>query len=357
MDDDALDDLYAGDFDGFVGRRDALAKKLRADGDREGADAVKALKKPNQPAWALNQLGTKQRDRLLKAGQALREAQEQVVAGDADPDDLREATDAERTAVSEALGAATALAEKEGTALSEQAGERARQTLHAVARDEEVRREFERGRLTTDHDAPGLGELVLGDVKPSGKGKARKKKQSARARAGQAAPRGAQVGRGAGQEAELTPRGRRARGGGSPQGGRRARSTPSSAPGSSSRRRPRRPRTLRSGSAPCRTTEGGNGGGGRSREPGGVAGAAARARTPAPTSKSRQRADDFSAGCIASASRGRAPGSPSRRPCQSERSEGAQAPEAHSVTPSWPARRFTSCVLMLRSSSAAVRIF
>ena len=179
MDDDALDDLYAGDFDGFVGRRDALAKQLRADGDREGADAVKALKKPNQPAWALNQLGAKQRDRLLKAGQALREAQEQLVAGDADADDLRAATDAERTAVSEALGAATALAEKEGTALSEQATERARQTLHAVALDQEVREEFARGRLTIDHDAPGLGELMLGDVKPSAKGKARKKKQSA----------------------------------------------------------------------------------------------------------------------------------------------------------------------------------
>lgn len=178
MDDDALDDLYSGDFDGFVGRRDALAKQLRADGDREGADAVKALKKPNQPAWALNQLGAKQRERLLKAGQGLRDAQEQVVAGDADPADLRKATDAERTAVSEALGAATALAEKEGTALSEPAAERARQTLHAVALDDEVRDEFERGRLTTDHDAPGLGALALGDVKPSPKGKARKKKQT-----------------------------------------------------------------------------------------------------------------------------------------------------------------------------------
>ncbi|HLM25971.1 MAG TPA: hypothetical protein VK304_03285 [Thermoleophilaceae bacterium] len=179
MDRDALDEVYAGDFDGFVARRDELAKRLRSEGDREGADAVKALKKPNQPAWALNQLAPKQRERLLKAGAALREAQERLVAGDADPDDLREATDAERTAVSEALGAASALAGQAGTSLSEPATERARQTLHAVALDEEVRAEFERGRLTSDHDAPGLGELALGAVQPSGKGRERRKKQSA----------------------------------------------------------------------------------------------------------------------------------------------------------------------------------
>jgi hypothetical protein len=166
MDDDALDELYSGDFDGFVGRRDELAKRLRGGGDREAADSVKALKKPNQPAWALNQLGAKQRDRLLKAGEGLRGTQEKVVSGDADPDALREAAELERTAVSEALGAATALAENAGSPLSDPATERARQTLHAVALDEDVRAEFERGRLTTDHDPPGLGELSLGAVKP-----------------------------------------------------------------------------------------------------------------------------------------------------------------------------------------------
>ena len=179
MDEDALDQVYAGDFDGFVKRRDELAKRLRSEGDREGADAVKALKKPNPPAWALNQLRSKQRERLLKAAAGLREAQERLVAGDADPDDLRKATDAERDAVSEALGAATALAEEHETSLSDQATERARQTLHAVALDDEVREEFQRGRLTADHDPPGLGELSLGAVKPSKAGGERKKRKAA----------------------------------------------------------------------------------------------------------------------------------------------------------------------------------
>jgi hypothetical protein len=179
VDEDALDQVYAGDFDGFVKRRDELAKRLRSEGEREGAGAVKALKKPNQPAWALNQLRAKQREKLLKAATRLRGAQERLVAGDADPDELRQATEAERGAVSEALNAATALAEEQGTALSDQATERARQTLHAVALDDAVREEFERGRLTADHDPPGLGELSLGAVKPSKAGAERKKRKAA----------------------------------------------------------------------------------------------------------------------------------------------------------------------------------
>jgi hypothetical protein len=175
----ALDELYSGDFDGFVARRDELAKRLRSEGDREGADAVKKLRKPNQPAWALNQLGAKQRERLLEAASGLREAQERLVAGDADPDELKAATEAERDAVSEALGATTALAEEHGTSLSDPATERARQTLHAVALDDEVREEFARGRLTADHDPPGLGGVSPGAVRPSGKGQKRKQRKAA----------------------------------------------------------------------------------------------------------------------------------------------------------------------------------
>jgi len=42
----AVGELYLGDFEGFVGRRSELAKQLRARGDGEGADRVRALKKP-----------------------------------------------------------------------------------------------------------------------------------------------------------------------------------------------------------------------------------------------------------------------------------------------------------------------
>ena len=75
----AVGELYLGDFEGFVGRRSELAKQLRARGDGEGADRVRALKKPGRVAWAINQLSGDDatvRDELLGAGAALREAHE-----------------------------------------------------------------------------------------------------------------------------------------------------------------------------------------------------------------------------------------------------------------------------------------
>ena len=158
--DDGLDDVYLGDFEGFVGRRDALAKQLRADGDEQAATAVKALRKPSRTAWAVNQFaahGKKLRDELLRAGADLRAAQEGLVAGDADREAMIKARDRERAAVSGAMEAIGALAAEAGAELNAAAAERVRQTLHAVALDDEVRALFESARLTTDHEASGLG--------------------------------------------------------------------------------------------------------------------------------------------------------------------------------------------------------
>ena len=158
--DDGLDDVYLGDFEGFVGRRDALAKQLRSDGDEQAATAVKALRKPSRTAWAVNQFaahGKKLRDELLRAGADLRAAQEGLVAGDADREAMIKARDRERAAVSGAMEAIGALAAEAGAELNAAAAERVRQTLHAVALDDEVRALFESARLTTDHEASGLG--------------------------------------------------------------------------------------------------------------------------------------------------------------------------------------------------------
>lgn len=80
---EALDGLYLGGFDDFVRSRNDVAKQLRAQGNREAGDAVRALKKPSRVAWSLNH----------------------------------------------------------------------------VALDEGVREDFQRHRLTTEHDAAGLGGL------------------------------------------------------------------------------------------------------------------------------------------------------------------------------------------------------
>jgi hypothetical protein len=167
---EAVDELYLGDSEGFVRRRDELAKRLKAEQGAEAASSVRALKKPSRGAWAINQLSLREprlRDELLQAGAALREAHERVLTGEGNHADLREASEVERSAVALALDAVSSMAKEDGAELSPAAAERVRQTLHAVALNESVREEFERGRLTTEHEAAGLGGSMGGAQAPS----------------------------------------------------------------------------------------------------------------------------------------------------------------------------------------------
>ncbi len=71
---DALDELYGVPPDQFIDTRDALAKKLKAAGDKDGAAAVKKAHKPTLAAWALNQVprvAKAELEALLEAGKAL----------------------------------------------------------------------------------------------------------------------------------------------------------------------------------------------------------------------------------------------------------------------------------------------
>src|SRR6266498_52214 len=80
----AADELYGLTPGEFTRTRDERVKALRGDGDREAADAVKALRKPTVAAWALNQLVRRRHkavETLLRAGRELRAAQEELVGG------------------------------------------------------------------------------------------------------------------------------------------------------------------------------------------------------------------------------------------------------------------------------------
>ena len=57
-----VSDLYELDPKDFVAGRDQLARDLRADGDKDGAKAVKGLRRPSIPIWALNQVARQQPD-------------------------------------------------------------------------------------------------------------------------------------------------------------------------------------------------------------------------------------------------------------------------------------------------------
>jgi chromosome segregation ATPase len=190
--DKALDDLYLADLEDFIAGRDEVAKLLRAGGDGTAADRVKALRKPSRAAWAINRFGAEEpklTKELLAAGAALRKAQERLVAGKADRAEVRAATERERDAVDKARDAAAGIAADAGAKLSPAALERVGHTLHAVALDDHVRRDFERRRLSTDHEAVGLGgfDFSAAPAAKSGRKAARRgggeSKQAARGRA------------------------------------------------------------------------------------------------------------------------------------------------------------------------------
>lgn len=147
-----LDTLYATPLDQFTAARNDLAARLEKEGDKEAAMRVKRLKKPSISAWAVNQLSrTREVDlaRLLKAGEALEEAQRAVLAGKpADFEKVRkeegEAVRALRKAVTEVLPDASAAVL-----------DRIAQTLRAAS-TADGRARLKEGRLTDDLEPAGF---------------------------------------------------------------------------------------------------------------------------------------------------------------------------------------------------------
>lgn len=105
--DTEIDRLYALPLAEFTAARNALARRV----PREQAATVKHLQKPTTVAWAVNQLYWHDRatwKALMAAGQAMRSAQIAALKGHAT--ELRDATQAHRTAVADAARRITELA-------------------------------------------------------------------------------------------------------------------------------------------------------------------------------------------------------------------------------------------------------
>jgi hypothetical protein len=144
------DELYALAPDRFVAERNALAKQLRADGRRDEAGEVAALRKPSVAARAVNRLArehARQMTALLTAGDELIDVQSRLVSGDATGQDLARAAEREREAVSELVAKAGALLADEGQPASPTVLERVSETLHAAALDADARPAVREGRL------------------------------------------------------------------------------------------------------------------------------------------------------------------------------------------------------------------
>jgi len=166
------DDLYGLALDRFIPERTELTRALRADKRRDEAAAVAALRKPSVAAWAVNQLVRSQSaavHELYEAGDALRDAQADLLAGSGDGRTLRAANERERAAVDTLLAAARGLLDSDGHELSPAVLERVADTLHAAALDEAAREQVRAGRLERElrHVGLGLGEAVFAPAAPA----------------------------------------------------------------------------------------------------------------------------------------------------------------------------------------------
>src|SRR5215207_6847504 len=143
-----------------------------SDGETEAADWVKGLTKPSRAAWLVNQLSVRKSDEiaeLLEAGRELRAAQEEMLAGSADRDKLREAARGEQRTVDSLLRTAEALGREHS--VGQQILTKVGETLQAASSDPEVAEAIELGRLTREQRAAGVGLVgPATPTKPKGKG-------------------------------------------------------------------------------------------------------------------------------------------------------------------------------------------
>ena len=170
-----IDRLYGLPLDEFTSSRNALAKRLKGDGDSEAAEQVAALAKPSVPVWAINQLARQEKAKvraLLDAGAKLRKAQERALSGGGS-DALRTAQADEREAIRDLTERAGVILEEAGRPPSRPALERIRSTLAAAALSEPARSTLKAGRLTDELQMSGFDALAGIEPAPRGKAKPR----------------------------------------------------------------------------------------------------------------------------------------------------------------------------------------
>jgi hypothetical protein len=110
----AIAGVYGGPLDGFIQRRDALAKELRAAGRRDDASAVKQLRKPSRMAWALDVVALEE-----GAIDAVNAAVDAVLQAQAAGGDVRGAIAELRVAVRDFAGRAARVAGRAGHRLDD----------------------------------------------------------------------------------------------------------------------------------------------------------------------------------------------------------------------------------------------
>ncbi|MGO1972765.1 MAG: hypothetical protein ACTH2Q_07385 [Propionibacteriaceae bacterium] len=161
----AADQLYAVPPAEFVAQRSALAKEVKAAGEKELAAQIGTLRKPTKSAWVVNLLARDAADELqelLDLGQALAEAT-RALSGP----DLRRLSTQRNAAVDSLTRRAVALATDHDHLVSEAQRTEVAQTLQAALADPNVAHVVRSGLLTQATQYGGFGPLdVIGAVAP-----------------------------------------------------------------------------------------------------------------------------------------------------------------------------------------------
>ncbi|MDN5855050.1 MAG: hypothetical protein L0K86_19815 [Actinomycetia bacterium] len=154
--------LYATLPEEFVASRNARAKEVRADGDRDLADRIRKLPKPRTSAWVLNMLVQRHRDEvddLIALGGHIRNAQ--AGSDDSDLHDLHR----ERRRVTAALAQrARAVAYELGYEVGDEMAAEVENTLRAAMADAAGAAALRTGQLIATFGNAGFEPVDLAQI-------------------------------------------------------------------------------------------------------------------------------------------------------------------------------------------------
>ena len=148
----SLDGLYGGPPADFIKGRNALAKRLKEDGDEAEAARIKALRKPSKAAALVNALAISEKEpvvRYLGLAEKLREA----TSGKVDSKRMRELAREEGELLEELVASAGKL----GDGASASTLDRVRETLQAAQVDSDLAERLLAGRVEREERAASVG--------------------------------------------------------------------------------------------------------------------------------------------------------------------------------------------------------
>jgi hypothetical protein len=178
--DTEIQGLYALPPGEFTAARNALAKRLRKEGSKDGAETVAALPKPTVSAWAVNHLFTVEPERmeeLLASGGRARKALGEILGG-GDPGALRKAIQEARELANELRDRAADVLTEDGRRPGQPVVDRIATNLQSLAFTPAAEPVLERGWLDVDLPPPGfevLAGLQLAAALPGRPGRPEKK--------------------------------------------------------------------------------------------------------------------------------------------------------------------------------------